>query len=48
MDDIILSFRSREHIKKFLENLNYEHPNIKSTSEVENRRYDLIFLYQDY
>ena len=35
VDDTFLLFRSREHIEKFRNYLNCQHPNIKFTSEIE-------------
>ena len=35
VDDTLLLFRSKEHIEKFRLYLNYQHPNIKFISEIE-------------
>ena len=35
MDDTFFSFRSKEHIEMFCLYLNWQHPNIKFTSEIE-------------
>ena len=45
LDDTFLFFRSKDHIEKFRGYLNWKHPNIKFTSEIEeNNRFSKVKL----
>ena len=37
VDDIFAMFRSRDHVKKFVDYMNIKHPNIRFTLEIENQ-----------
>ena len=37
VDDIFVMFRSKDHVKKFVDYINIKHPNIRFTLEIENQ-----------
>ena len=37
IDDIFVMFRSRDHVKKFVDYMNIKHPNIRFTFEIKNQ-----------
>ena len=37
VDDIFLMFRSRDHLKKFVDYMNTKHPNIRFTFEIKDQ-----------